>query len=132
MIKLISIYLTVLGIVQLLSVNLGGIFTLFWAKGIARTKPSSRYWVLSIHSIYLALCMAGIAISLFRPDNENFLTVFGDKVCVGRMIVILFLLFSAVIYGLPVLWLMRKDIKDKFIEQSVPGYPPQGVGSPDP
>ena len=132
MIKRISIYLTTLGIIQLLGFNIGGIFWLFWAKGIARYKPSSRYWVLSIHWIYLALCTVGIVISLFQPDSDNYLTVFGADIYVGRMAVILFLLFAAVVYGLPVLWLMRKDIKIHFIEQAGPAYPPQGVGSADP
>ncbi|GEM_PF-6985011 len=37
------------------------------------------------------------------------------------MAILAFLLTSYIVYGLPVIWLMRKDIKKQFIEQGVVG-----------
>ena len=125
--KLISRYLLVLGIVQLIGLNLGGIFWLFWSKGISRRKSSSRYWVLSIHTLYLALCTVILAIWLFQPDTAIKLKVYGSNIEAGRMVILAFLLTSYIVYGLPVIWLMRKDIKIQFIEQGVAGYDPQAA-----
>ena len=45
------------------------------------------------------------------------------------MVILAFLLTSYIVYGLPVIWLMRKDIKIQFIEQGVAPYVAQGAPS---
>jgi len=132
MIKRISTYLTVLGIVQLLGLNLGGIFWFFWAKGIAEKKQSSRHWVIAIHSICMGLCAYALGDWLLRPNKASYLVVFGNNFGAGRAIALAVILLMFVAYGLPVIWLMRKDIKKEFIEQGVPGYRRQGAPQPEP
>ena len=124
--------MAILGIIQLCSLNLGGIFSLFWARGIAMKKPSSRYWILAIHSMFMAICAAGICIALYRPDCENYLNIHGVHTAVGRSWVIAFLLFKFVLYGLPVFLLMLKKVKEQFIGQPGAGCPPHIVAAPDP
>ena len=131
MIKRISTYLTVLGIVQLLGLNLGGIFWFFWAKGIAEKKQSSRHWVIAIHSICMGLCAYALGDWLLRPNKASYLMVFGNNIGAGRAIVLAVLVLMFVAYGLPVIWLMRKDIKKEFIEQGVAGYGAQSAPSPE-
>ena len=41
------------------------------------------------------------------------------------------LLLNSLIWALVITWLWRR-IRRKRVEQAGPGYPPQGVGSPDP
>ena len=45
------------------------------------------------------------------------------------MVILAFLLTSYIVYGLPVIWLMRRDIKKQFIEQGVAPYVAQGAPS---
>ncbi len=117
-IKRISTYLTVLGIVQLIGLNLGGVFWPCWAHGIRERRQSSRRWVLAFHSLYLAVGAYAIVDLIFRLDRGSNLSVFGDSVAVGRPIILAFLLSLVVIFGLPVLWLMSKEVKREFIEQA--------------
>ena len=41
------------------------------------------------------------------------------------------ILLNSLIWALVITWLWKR-IRDKSVEQGGPGYPPQGVGSPDP
>jgi cbb3-type cytochrome oxidase subunit 3 len=116
MIKRISTYLMILGIVQLVGLNLGGIFWLFWASGIRQRKQLSRRWILLVHSLYLGLCAYALGDWLLRPHKEGYLLLYADSVPATRLLVLAFILLLVLIFGLPVIWLMRKDIKGQFIE----------------
>jgi hypothetical protein len=115
--KTISTYLYVLGIVQLVGLNLGGFFWLAWASGIRKAKNSSRRWVIGFHSIYLALCVWALSMWIGDPSSMSHLKVFGRKVATSPFIVLAFIFFTVLIYGLPVVWLMNKKVKQEFIEQ---------------
>jgi uncharacterized BrkB/YihY/UPF0761 family membrane protein len=119
MIKTISRYLTVLGVIQLIGLNLGGFFWLFWADGIRKRKKSSRNWVIVVHSVYLVLSGYMIYYMIKHPDKTNHLTVYGSDVLVSPLIVWGFVLLLIVIYGLPLYWLLDRKTKKEFIEQDV-------------
>lgn len=104
----------VLGIVQLVGLNLGGIFWLFWSKGIAEKKQSSRRWILIVHSIYLALACWALIDWISNSGNESYLWVFGENVPVGRFVVLTFIIILAVVFALPVFWLMKKNVSVEF------------------
>lgn len=114
--KSLSTYLHVLGALQLLGLNLGGFFWFAWASGIREAKQSSRRWVIRIHSIYLALCAFGLAKWFIAPNSMTSINLFSRRVETGRLAVLAFILLLAVIYGLPVLWLMSKKGKQEFIQ----------------
>ena len=118
MIKRISTYLKVLGIVQLVGLNLGGLFWLAWASGIRERRQSSRRWVIGIHSVYLVLCAWALSKWSAVPSSMGHLKVFGHDVETPSYVVLAFILLMVVVYGLPVMWLMSKRMKKEFIEQN--------------
>ena len=79
--------------------------------------------------MYLALCTIILAIWLFQPNTAIRLKIYGSYIETGRMVILAFLLTSYIVYGLPVIWLMRRDIKKQFIEQGVAPYVAQGAPS---
>jgi uncharacterized BrkB/YihY/UPF0761 family membrane protein len=117
MITTISRYLKVLGIVQLIGLNFGGFFWLFWSDGIRKRKKSSRNWVIVVHSVYLVLCGVIIFNLITRPNMIKHLSVYGYEVEVSPLIAWGFVIWLVVIYGLPVYWLLDRETKKKFIEQ---------------
>jgi len=116
--RTLSTYLYILGAVQLLGLNLCGFCWLAWASGIRQAKQSSRRWVIGIHSVYLALCAWGLYQWFFDPNTMAHIKVYGRKVETNPLVVLGFILLLVVIYGLPVLWLMSKRVKQEFMEQS--------------
>ena len=116
MIKRISTYLTVLGIIQLIGLNLGGILWLVWARGIDARKPSSRRWVIAIHSVYLACCAWGLFKYFFDPGKMGHLMVLGRKIDAAPSLILAFILLMVLVYGLPVVWLLSKGVRQEFIE----------------
>jgi cbb3-type cytochrome oxidase subunit 3 len=119
----ISRYLKVLGIVQLIGLNIGGIFWLFWADGIRKRKKSSRNWVLAAHSCYLALSGFIIFRLIVEPDTMGHLYFYKSEIEVPLLAAWGFVLFLTVIYGLPMYWLLRRDTKREFIEQAAAPNP---------
>ncbi len=114
--KTISMYLYTLGAIQLLGLNLGAFFWFAWASGISEAKQSSRRWVIAIHSLYLILCGWGLGKWILQPEFCTSLDVFNRTVTVSPFIVLGFILLMTVVYGLPVLWLMKSKVKEEFIE----------------
>lgn len=119
----IATYLKVMGIIQLASLNLGGIFWLEWAYGVRAGKQSSRRWVIGVHAVYLAACLWLLAQWFLGSMDLSHLRVFGHRLEVGRLAILVFILVLMLIYGLPVAWLMSKNVKREFVES---GAPPSG------
>lgn len=113
--KALSVYLYVLGVVQLLGLNLGRFFWLAWASGIRQAKPSSRRWVIAIHSIYLAIVAVGLTKWSADPDSVH-MRIFGYAIDVSPNLILTFFLLMIVIYGLPVVCLMSKRVRQEFIK----------------
>jgi hypothetical protein len=114
--RTISTYLYALGVLQLLGMNLGGFFWLAWASGIREGKQSSRRWVIGVHSIYLALFAWGLARWFGDPSQMNYLYFFRHRIEIQPSVMLGVLLLLGFLYGLPVFWLMRKAVKEEFIE----------------
>ena len=114
--KALSRYLYVLGAIQLLGLNLGGFFWFAWASGIREAKQSSRRWVIGIHSLYLVLGAWALSKWFLDPSSMDHLKVFGRNVYTPPYLVLAFILLMILIYGLPVVWLMNKKVKQDFIE----------------
>jgi hypothetical protein len=111
--KTISIYLYALGALQLLGMNLGGFFWLAWASGIREGKQSSRRWVIGIHTIYLALFVWGLARWLGDPNQMKHLYFFRHKIELQPPIMLGVLILLGLLYGLPILWLMKKEFTEQ-------------------
>jgi hypothetical protein len=116
--KTISTYLYALGAIQLLGLNLGAFFWFAWASGISEAKQSSRRWVIAIHSLYLILCGWGLGKWILEPEFRIRLDVFSRTITVPPFLVLGFILLMTAVYGLPVLWLMKRKVKEEFIEQA--------------
>ena len=111
-------YLFVLGILQLIGLNLGGIFWLMWADGVRKGKRSSRIWVFVVHGLYLALAAVLLVWAWIDPAKLQELLVYGNKVRVPLAVGAMFLLLLIVVYAVPVVLLCRKDVAAYFRSQS--------------
>jgi hypothetical protein len=118
-IDFIAKYLKVLGIVQLIGLNIGGLFWLMWSSGIKEKRKSSRKWVLGVHSVYLLL--AGIALYRFivDPETSRELNVFGNPIEISSALGYTLLGLIIVVYSIPMLLLCRSSISQVFRDEGI-------------
>lgn len=107
-----------MGIVQLIGLNLAGLFWLVWAKGVREGKRSSRGWVFIVHGLYLALAAVCLVWGCIDPTKLQELRVFGNAVHVPLAVGVGFLALVIVAYSIPVVLLCRKDVAAYFRSES--------------
>jgi len=110
----ISKYLVVLGILQIMSLNVCGFCSLFWAKGIKKKKPSSRNWVFVIHGLYLLVAISFVVWGVISPSFFSTLTVSGHPVKIPPWVGFSFIMFFVIAHLIPVILLARNDVSKEF------------------
>ncbi len=114
-INFISKYLTVLGIFQLMGLNLAVFFWLIWAKGIKEHCSSSRNWVFAIHGIYLAIFIVIGVWGIIKPSIFQKFIIFEMLFCIPLWMGIGLWLIFAAIYLIPVIMFCRDDVAHQFV-----------------
>jgi len=113
-INFISKYLFVLGVLQLIGLNLAGFFWFSFAKGIKECRETSRRWVFFVHGIYLIVAIAFIIWGLFEPSFLSQINYYNKAFVVPSWIGFFFIAFVFLVYYFPLVLLSRTDVKEAF------------------
>ena len=113
----IAKYLYVLGWSQLLGLNLAAFFWFAWAAGIAEKKRSSMLWVLWIHGTYVALSLVIALYVTVAGTTGLALRVWSSNLIPDPPLWVAwsFCGVMAIIYGIPIFWLLRRDVRAHFM-----------------
>ena len=107
-------YLTVLGWLSLVSLNLGGLLWLWSAAKLRERNNGFRKAAIAVLGLHV-LAMAGVFIKLLLdPDGPPVVRAFGERVHVGPVVTAAIALAVAVIFLTPMAWLLAPGTRAAF------------------
>ena len=118
-IQFVSKYLKILGVVQLLGLNLAGFLWFFWASGIRQKKRSSRGWVFFVHGLYLIAAAIALLYFITMPGAALEFTFYNNPIDVPDYALVLILLAISLVYITPIALLLKPDVAKCFRENGI-------------
>ena len=110
---LAATYVTVLGWVNLLSLNLGGAIWLWLAPALRRRSNRCRQATVVLLAFHAAMfCFVPVLLLVHGPRPK--LRVFGTELHVGGAVLMVAAVASAVVFLVPMLWLLAPGTRAAF------------------
>jgi ABC-type Mn2+/Zn2+ transport system permease subunit len=120
-VKSVANYLVFLGWVNLIGLNLAGFLYFYFAGRIRAYSTRARIAAMWVCGIQAAIGVVLMVLIPMQIGNVR-LNVFGSPTRFEKGILELFAFMFAAIYGLPVLLLASRGIREAFIRANQPGF----------
>lgn len=107
----VATYSLIIGILQILGMNLAGILWIYWWHKMKEDKSYQPKWLYWIHILYVVTALS-LFIMAFTPLNRNIKLKYFGHVIENPSIPLVFcaLVFFLVIFGLPFIGIKREKI----------------------
>jgi hypothetical protein len=104
-------YLTALGWVSLLGLNLGGLLWLWLAARVRARSNGARRWAIALLAVHAAMFIAVAVLAQLRPQQTTF-RIFGNATHLPPVLVMGIGLVAAAVFVLPLVWLSAPGTRE--------------------
>jgi len=110
----VASYISVLGWLDLLGLNLGGLILLWFAAELRKKSNGFRKATIAYLGLDIVVPVALLLKMLFDPANPPKMTWFGGDIHISPIVSIAFILAVAVVHLVPVIWLLSPGTRAAF------------------